>query len=54
MRRLGPIKPHSKVSTLLHKGGKFNFTRAESVEMDLYLLEASVELEVSISYGEAN
>ncbi len=46
VRSLGPIPPFAKISTPLHKNQKFDFTDVESRQMDLYLMEASVELEV--------
>jgi hypothetical protein len=46
VRNLGSIPPYGKISTPLHENHKFDFADPETRQMDLYLIEAGVELEV--------
>lgn len=48
VRNLGPIPPFAKISTPLHQNHKFDFADPEARQMDLYLIEAGVELEVEL------
>lgn len=48
VRNLGAIFPKNTVSSPLHINGKFDLSLPEASNMDLYLLEAGVELEVEL------